>query len=975
MTEPLKCPKNVPWLLGILFLAIPLQGIADLYPAKFGIPEIKNPPKLDGILNDGEWDGCQEVSDFVYWTLDRYEHDPVKVFLGYDRENLYVAFKSWYSDPVMWERRYEEKKPIDSHLWGRNNVRIQLGNSDVSIHLMAAPSLSRSDFKNGDMAWNGDWEFATEVNEDHWIAEIKVPFSELDLDGPPTDRPWNLLLGRTHPADGRTSLWNGEVTFAGSEGVFPFFGNWPDPEPGANQLKFKIKNPRMENQSIRYVLELIPFKGRPEFINQKGQGSSTQFILPMTKAPLRFEGMIDVGPGVIKEENIAYELNDEGSYYATATCYSDNGQVLLRNRGFWFEINPNRSRLEELIKITSAGIAGCQYETSNSAQALSSHGKDLLESLKELSTGAQDDWDDGSWEKLTEEINRYETEIYQYLNKLHYTSLNNWENDADYGITATHSLNKIRKDKKYTHPLNNNISISAARNESESFQLVVLPFGKDITGLTVSASDLVGENGEIIPESSIEISFVEYNLVDRQPSYLIDGLGWYPDPLMPINAPVNIKGDEISRPFWVTVSVPEDTAPGMYRGVVHCITEEGSGPSVTVALNVWDFGLPTEPHLKTHTWDGLETMAEFYNVEEVPLEWYLNFCEVLLKNKMSPGFAGVNYVDQSPGKRRKYDFSTVEKVLEFCMERGLTRYSMIQMRKGFYTEKEKKEVYKFIHDYATFLREKGWLDKALIEVWDEPTIVRLPAVIQRAKDLREMDPDLTLQLFAFGHKEFDFWDPGAKKYGLVDLIDIWAPWPLVESPESQATGTEIWSYFCTLARSNAPNFFIESDPVYKRSIAWHSWMFGIDAFEHWSTNYYSRNTFPGEPVESKWPNRIWDSRTYMNFHGEGQLVYPGPDGTCISSIRLEIFRDGMDDYEYLYKLRELIEKCETKQVDVDLTKFRKLLRVEDYMLIKYPRELTMTQENTIRYPDQPERFLETRGKLANAIEELQDIFK
>ncbi len=966
---------NYQWMVILLTFIMPLEGFADLYPARFQIPEMSIAPELDGVLQDGEWNQCQEVSDFVYWTLDRYEHDPVTVFLGFDEENLYVAFKSWYSDPVMWERRYEEKKPIDSHLWGRNNVRIQLSNADVSIHLMAAPSLSRSDYKNGDMAWNGDWEFATKINEDHWIAEIKVPFSELDLDGPPIDSPWNLMLGRTHPADGRTSLWNGEVTFVGSNTVFPFFGKWPDPKPGTNELKFKIKNPGQENKSIRYVLELIPFKGRPDFINQKGQGSNTQFILPLTKAPLHFEGLIDVGPGLEKEENIAYELNDEGSYYATATCYSDDGQVLLRNRGFWFEISPNRSHLEELIKITSAGIAGCQYETSNSAKALSSRGKNLLKVLKEKLSGAEDDWNSGAWEKLTAEINISQIEVYQYLNQLHYASLFNWENDDEFGLTATHSLNKIRRDEKYNFPLDNKISISAARNESESFQLVVLPFGEDITGLTVSASDLVGENGGIIPGSSIEISFVEYNWIERQPSYLIDDLGWYPDPLMPINAPLEVKGNEISRPFWVTVSVPEDAAPGMYRGVVKCNTEDGSGPSVTVALKVWDFDLPTEPHLKTHTWDGLETMAEFYNVEEVPLEWYLNFCEVLLKNKMSPGFAGVNYVDQNPGKRRKYDFSTVAKVLEFCMEQGLTRYSMIQMRKGFYTEKEKKEVYKFIHEYAKFLREKGWLDRALIEVWDEPTIVRLPAVIQRAKDLREMDPDLTLQLFAFGHKEFDFWDPEAKKYGLVDLIDIWAPWPLVESPESQATGTEIWSYFCTLARSNAPNFYIETDPIFKRSIAWHSWMFGIDAFEHWSTNSYSRNTFPGEPLSEKWPNRLWDSRTYMNFHGEGQLVYPGPEGVCIPSMRLEIFRDGMDDYEYLYKLRELIEKCEAEQVDVDLTEFRKLLRVEDYMLIKYPRELTMTQENTIRYPDQPERFLEARNRMAKAIEELQKILE
>jgi hypothetical protein len=410
-------------------------------------------------------------------------------------------------------------------------------------------------------------------------------------------------------------------------------------------------------------------------------------------------------------------------------------------------------------------------------------------------------------------------------------------------------------------------------------------------------------------------------------------------------------------------------------GSINITANESTSHSITVELKVWDFEIPTEKHLKTHTWDDLEMFNEFYNVEEIPVEWYMNFCEVLLKNNLSPGFAGVNYVNQKSDENGEFDFSKVEKILEFCMERGLTRYSIIQMRKGFYTPEEEEEVYHFIHEYAKFLREKGWLDNGLVEVWDEPTIVRLPAVIQRARDLREMDPDLQLQLFAFGHKEFDFWNPEAKKYGLIDLIDIWSPWPLIESPESQADGIEIWTYFCTLARNNAPNFYIESPPIYHRTIPWHSWMFGVDAFEHWSTTYFWRNTHAGKPVSEKWPNKPWDSRTFMDFNGEGQLVYPGPDGTCISSMRLEIFRDGMDDYEYLYRLRELIEKCETDNAQVDLGQFRQLLKVEEYLLVKYPKDFTMTQENTIRYPDEPGRFFETRSKLASAIEELQQIIK
>lgn len=124
-------------------------------------------------------------------------------------------------------------------------------------------------------------------------------------------------------------------------------------------------------------------------------------------------------------------------------------------------------------------------------------------------------------------------------------------------------------------------------------------------------------------------------------------------------------------------------------------------------------------------------------------------------------------------------------------------------------------------------------------------------------------------------------------------------------------------------------------------------------------------------MDQKWPNVPWDSRTYYYFNGEGQLIYPGPDGIPFSSIRLENFRDGMEDYEYLFRLRELISKVGYDSTNTVLNECRQLLSPEDYLLYKYPRKIKVTLENTLRYPDQPERILDTRQKIALAIEQLQ----
>jgi hypothetical protein len=92
-----------------------------------------------------------------------------------------------------------------------------------------------------------------------------------------------------------------------------------------------------------------------------------------------------------------------------------------------------------------------------------------------------------------------------------------------------------------------------------------------------------------------------------------------------------------------------------------------------------------------------------------------------------------------------------------------------------------------------------------------------------------------------------------------------------------------------------------------------------------------------------------------------------------SSIRLENFRDSMDDYEYLFRLRDLLSKVGTDITGARLNDYRQLLKPENYLLYKYPREIKTTLEHTLRYPDRPEAILEARAKIASAIEELQKV--
>lgn len=79
----------------------------------------------------------------------------------------------------------------------------------------------------------------------------------------------------------------------------------------------------------------------------------------------------------------------------------------------------------------------------------------------------------------------------------------------------------------------------------------------------------------------------------------------------------------------------------------------------------------------------------------------------------------------------------------------------------------------------------------------------------------------------------------------------------------------------------------------------------------------------------------------------------------------------MEDYEYLFRLKELLSNAGNGNANAHLDEYRQLLLPENYLLYKYPRDIKVTLEHTLRYPDQPERFLDARMKIAQAIEQLQ----
>jgi hypothetical protein len=170
-------------------------------------------------------------------------------------------------------------------------------------------------------------------------------------------------------------------------------------------------------------------------------------------------------------------------------------------------------------------------------------------------------------------------------------------------VTAVGSLTEVRFDQPTPPSQEAAGHLIAARNEYESFQVVV-DAGNPVHGVRVApVGALLGPGGARIPSSDLAVY--------REAPYFVGGAGQppsdeegeggsWPDALIPTrdalygerrNAfPVDIPrgGKAIA---WVDVFVPADQRPGRYAGAIVVTDSEGRIGRVPISLRVLPFGL------------------------------------------------------------------------------------------------------------------------------------------------------------------------------------------------------------------------------------------------------------------------------------------------------------------------------------------------------------------------------------------------
>jgi hypothetical protein len=497
-------------------------------------------------------------------------------------------------------------------------------------------------------------------------------------------------------------------------------------------------------------------------------------------------------------------------------------------------------------------------------------------------------------------------------------------------------LNKYWFKGKYS----NEIDLSAAKNEYESFQIAVLPeIGKTLekVSLTVRPPGLSGEKGKIVAEN-IRIYRVAYvdtaNTGARYPSLY---KGMWPDILLPYE-PIKISGTDAGV-FWVEIKVPKDCAAGNYAGEFELRADNETLP-VKIRLRVYDFALPDRVPFPLAVW----TSPVLPWGEKMSPEKYRELAGEFLKHGIDPLCLGRDFCSL-----KNNDFRILDENLEYGLARGLQVFEIPGNKKP-----------EDLKSYIDHIREKGWGDKALVYLGpDEPTESTFKKVnIPRYQKFHNLYPNIKKFLATEYHPDID-------KGCDVWLTDV-STAKGAEFASANRGKAKLWFYFCHLPIHidycrplvQAPNMQIDNEAVEHRLALWLCWKYHTDGMFIWAGN---REWKKPDIDRRDWEHKGWQLPSkpygfpYGGIHnGNGYLIYPGP----APSIRMKVLRDGLEDYGYLLALEKALPRIKNKE---DIRKAKAILQVPVQVLV-----------NAHYFNRDPQGILQTRAEIGEILSRLPE---
>ena len=500
-------------------------------------------------------------------------------------------------------------------------------------------------------------------------------------------------------------------------------------------------------------------------------------------------------------------------------------------------------------------------------------------------------------------------------------------------LCCVDSTLRIKREDKITD--NRTLSFLALKGGYDSAQLIIRA-DKDLS-LYLTAKDLRDENGNIFSKDNFKFYYEKYIYVDRNWRKNGFSVGWYPDALIPIDAPILhgencIKANE-NGAIWVDVKAPINQPYGRYTGAFEI--DVGKKIEITVVLELLNAVQPQQVTPKTiFTLNGFHMQHYEGAADEKMMDAY---------NKCMIEHHICSAIPSSDGKREWID--------------DVIRY----IRQGANTinipapdDEKEHELYGKIPDFNDLFEKLLIVAEKSIEInenlfpyltyydWriDEPFFCKIPngkvkyqiqefektvkSVIDRLKDDTRFKtsfgkvvldsitnvPHLVTDSFDRPLPNMnELLDEHGNQYkydvNKVTLCPQYNSYEFDFQRDFYTKGKEKWWYGCNGPNAPYPGYHIDDAGYVARFVGWLMADYGIKGTLYWACNFFQECNTTGVMQFFDDPYSL----AHLGFgaNGDGAIFYPGKIYGIIGpnpSIRVKAIRAGFEEYEILRVLYE-----------------------------------------------------------------------
>jgi hypothetical protein len=196
----------------MLFILLSISFGQTAEKKQYKATQISTSPVINGILDEEVWKSGEWMDDFTqnepYNGRPASQRTEFKIL--FDEDNLYVGIKAFDTSPDSIVNRLTRRDEADGDLVGiildsfhdlRTGFLFGVSSAGVKYDQMFT-----NDGQNQDGTWDPNWWVKTSINSEGWVAEMKIPFSQVRFEKNSGDV-WGLEMVRILYRKNETAFW------------------------------------------------------------------------------------------------------------------------------------------------------------------------------------------------------------------------------------------------------------------------------------------------------------------------------------------------------------------------------------------------------------------------------------------------------------------------------------------------------------------------------------------------------------------------------------------------------------------------------------------------------------------------------------------------------------------------------------------------------------------------------------------------